>query len=393
MQKIKFYLTFISIFLSTTATSWAKSNEFQFNENIDLYNKLESGLDLEDFAAPIMRASGERGSGGGGDSIICHSYKAKPQTLDFLLRDKSIQIRKSLKDSNSCLSNLEDIKKELSNHFPKLALGLDYFIQDLRASLNGKVPAKRAFHFSPRKLIPFNDENLTPRELEEVNSCELNQVGIRLPLPEIIHYSINIDAFKSLLNDPLQCSYFLTHEWARDFFHDAGDLRKVVHHLHSDKIEDLSKIYPQLDTMLAPTLPALYNIDNYFNEIRGFGNLAFDETNLKKRLKWFEGTYSPTNPKDCQKSVRTDNQTVYVSHLISCNSSNEIAFQCNSFKCEAKLNHSSCDDFKLTLNLNGFYSNLEIGATCNEEPFNLVMEYYKTEYEEFYQNLLKFLKE
>jgi hypothetical protein len=358
---------------------------YDFSKSIELYSSIKkmSMLDTaqnslnKNIKQNTWMISGERGSGGGGDIGICkEGSHSSVKSLDFILRNRNIQISPELASLASCSAIMSKVVKTLSLSSPKLAIGLNGFIQDLNSSLDGDILNKeRVFNFTKSPLIEMNDEMFNS---EELNKCSVKQAGIRLPLPDFIHYSINVDAFNMLKSNPLQCSYFLTHEWLRDLFHEASKIRPIVHILHSKIFFEDSSILQShigLDSKLFESALNNYTVKDYFNDIRPLGNLAYNDRNLKERLNKFKGTYLPINEEDCKKTVSIKNKKLSVSHLISCDDPTTLTFDCTGFNCKREMFHPSCDNFSLEVKLNGFYSNMEIAGNCDGQR-NIVENLY-----------------
>lgn len=370
---------------------------FDFSKNIDLYSGIKKMTMLKSSQNNLnikiksnnWLISGERGSGGGGDIGICkEGAHTSVKSLDYILRNRNIQIAPSLSSFNSCSSIMSKVVQELSDSSPKLAIGLNGFIQDLNSSLGGDIRNKdRVFNFTKSPLVEINDEMFNRQEL---NNCSVKQAGIRLPLPDFIHYSINAEILNILQMTPLQCSYFLTHEWLRDLFHEASKIRPIVHILHSKRFfEDSSilKSYLAHKTTLFEKIQSNYTVKDYFDDIRPFGNLAFNKNNLKERLIKFEGTYVPINEEDCIKDVSVENKTLSVSHLISCDDPSPLTFECTGFNCKRKMHHPSCHHFSLEVKLNGFYSNMEVSGICDGEENTIKNLYVKKKYANEFKKL------
>lgn len=379
------------LFLNICFSSFAGASSFNSNLSLDLkaneeiYKQITPQKSFDDYVNHGLQFGAERG--GGGDGVFCYKKDTKPKTLDYLLREKKIGIAKQYQNSSSCLENLKLISVQLKKNYPILGSGLDFYIDSLQSSLAGHFTHNRAFHFTNDNLVSLDDENLNTRDKEKLKQCELKQIGVRLPLPDLVHYSIHAPSFQKLQSDPLQCSYFLAHEWGRDLINDASQLRKFVHILHSGKLASLDKYFEEFSKLKNKPIPSDYSSRDYLEDIRSFGNLAYSNANFIERLNLFAGTYVPANNKDCKKELTVKGKTVSISHLIRCDSSQKIDFDCKGFSCEAKLQHNNCKDFRLALTLNGYFSNFQLSASCDGNKSNQSNEYFKEQFLELYKDL------
>jgi len=85
------------------------------------------------------------------------------------------------------------------------------------------------------KLIDIPDEQIEGDLPKNCKISTITQVVIRSRNKSTITYEIDEENFKILSEKPLQCSYFLLHEWLRDMVLDSERINSIVRYLHSYK--------------------------------------------------------------------------------------------------------------------------------------------------------------
>ncbi len=398
--KVLFFILFTNNVLAfETSLLSLESREIDYSENAHKFSWMDEFEEnhraliakINELDKKLFRFSGERGSGGGGDIALCRDQegRAKTYSLDYQLRDQEILINPSFYEATSCGDAIKKVHARLLETDEILAVGLKNFLEDFEASVNGNfIGRKRVFHFSETSLVSIYDERF---DLESLKQCQVKQAAIRLPFPQFIHYSINREALNSLIQQPIQCSYLLLHEWARDFFVDAAKIRKFVHFLHSDTFfnKDVSLVKYFNFFKSADDYPP--TLENYFKLVGKLGNLSFTTKNISQRLKSYEGNYKPLNKEDCRKSLRSFKNKVYISHLYNCSDPTEVMFECNAAECYKKISYPGCNDFELVLRLKGIYGHFSIGAKCDGKNLNLEHEYYHENQAQEFESFLKLI--
>ena len=373
--------------------------EVDYSRNIQKFSWIDNvGEDHDTLLEKISKLdkklfslSGERGTGGGGDIALCkgHDETVKTYSLDYILRNQEVKIKPLLYQAQSCGGVIKEVYARLVETDQILAAGLMNFLKDFELSVRGNfLGRKRVFHFSEGRLVDINDEVFETKSLRQ---CQVKQAAIRLPFPQFIHYSINLKALNLLKQSPIQCSYFLLHEWARDFYVNAAKIREFVHFIHSESFFNTKVSLLKNFEIFEGYKESSPSTKNYFKLVGELGNLSFTSENLHQRLKSYEGRYKPLNEKDCQKSLRVKKNKVFISHLYNCSDPTEVMFLCKGATCAKRVAHPECRDFELILKLKGVYGHFSIGAKCDGKKLNLEHEYYHENQAKEFESFLELM--
>ncbi len=191
----------------------------------------------------------------GGDLVSCkkssnHRYDGL-YSLDYIATRKSHTIENAdafvFPSDSDCMGHLELIKTRLEKISPRLGLSFEAFKRDFFQKSRGREFVSQA----KDSLFDINDANLA-RALPA--NCSASQLGIREETMGYVRYQIDGESLRHLSKErPLQCSYFLIHEWARDFLVDSVEIRTLNEFLHSTRFmhtlntETIRMMIPELD--------------------------------------------------------------------------------------------------------------------------------------------------
>jgi hypothetical protein len=330
-----------------------------------------------------IELSGERGSGGGGDLLKCPGDPTRYYSLDYFLSDHR-DIDERLLSQTQCHRVIQSIHQHLQKHNPVLAAGLAGFMREFNNYSAWK--GDRSFVFQTGRIIQIRDEEINKKICR---GGQIFQTAIRFPLPRFVHYSIDIDAFLSIKDQPLQCSYFLLHEWARDFLWKASKNRQFVHYLHS---KDFFYSKENKLPFFGPKRQKALNVKSensaivYKNFLNRFGDVAHAKANLIKGLKYFNGKYRSVDRDGCNHKLDVklagpydhfdaiiSTQTLKTKGINVCTkrAGQTLKFKCHGYLCTPlnpkPISIVGCKHPLFQIRLEGLYNIFSIELTCGKK--------------------------
>lgn len=181
--------------------------------------------------------------GNGGDSVHCtesqdnilHGYYA----LDYLLTFQNQNQNADIKPVNDWESSRDRILKILENKHPDLALSFKNYLNSY-GNFTDWTRA-RIWQEASYGLVDIKDERIVRRLPKNClvpgsdGNINLIQTVVRVPKPDSIVYEVDLNILNDLLmNNPLQASFILVHEWLWDLTSDVQVIRDLNRYLHSD---------------------------------------------------------------------------------------------------------------------------------------------------------------
>ncbi len=201
------------------------------------------------FLSINLKAFGQGNTvGKGGDTIKCDPSGLNDfrgyYTLDYLLEYNSSEFR--IAREIDFEKTVQRLLKYLEDDQPELRDSLITFSQSLYKQ---DVKSGRIWRKSETPLYDIKDEEIVKRIPENclvlrngTYVLELRQTVIRQARPDYIEYNFDQDILSlQKLENPLQYSFFMTHEWLWDFTRNIEALRKLNWLFHSSQLEKMSK--------------------------------------------------------------------------------------------------------------------------------------------------------
>ncbi len=187
--------------------------------------------------------------GNGGDTIFCKSSNLNAfqghYTLDYLLKYKT---EEALFDQEIHLEKtIQRLKEYFTNNYPEILPNFLDFMTNIR---NSSLDSNRVWQSSTAPLNDIQDEDIVhqlPENcLREESNGELApnlyQTVIRnSQFPAYQYLYSNEILHHQQINNPLQYSFFMVHEWLWDLTQDVEILRKLNWLFHSKKLTSFDR--------------------------------------------------------------------------------------------------------------------------------------------------------
>jgi hypothetical protein len=189
--------------------------------------------------------------GNGGNTLYCQPGPqadfAGYYTLDYVLDFRSSGNFSKLVTAASWEASKERLAQNLERFSPVLKKSFVDFADHI---LKDEVAAGRAWRPWDLRSVLIDDQQITRRL---PGNCyvttgagsvpDLHQTVVRRYSAQAVEYLYQQDILENLrLQDPLQFSFFIVHEWLWDFTENVRDLRQLNWILHS---EDLATLKPE----------------------------------------------------------------------------------------------------------------------------------------------------
>lgn len=193
----------------------------------------------------FTQALAGNGNRGGGHFRYCADASSNPISGYYFF--DYLQTRQSTQKENdneypskmtSCFDQTKEIADKLMLSAPELGMGLKDFVNHFGKKSKAKNGSIREWKFCDQLNCLESQEKLDPKDLKVIpkNCKQRLQLAVRDDWDNK-HIVITVDkkAFQGLVTtEPKQCSYFLIHEWLRDFV-TTDKIAEINRYLHSDE--------------------------------------------------------------------------------------------------------------------------------------------------------------